>query len=475
MMGTSSGKDYMDRIDALQNVIWLNGEKIKGNVSEHPAFNGIIQSKAALYDEVQRHSDLLMDHTKQFNFAYEIPRTKDELKKRGKAIRHWATKTAGMLGRSPDYVSSAIMAMAASSTFFGTYQQNMDRIFAEAREKDYTFTHTFINPQVSRKFYWPDGDDETVIAAKVIDETEEGIVIQGARMLATQGGLTDQLLVLPAGSFTDPSYLFGFCIASNTPGLSFVCRPSYAEDTTSFNDPLASRFDEGDAMVMFDHVLVPWDRVFLYGDSDAAAVIKTETGMEAFLLYQSANRQIAKTEWMLGIAQLMAESLVVTEYQHIQEKISEIAMAHEIMKGFVLAAEEEGEVNARGLFVPNGLKLKMAFHYFQKAYPRLTDILTLIGASGLIAIPSEKDFQSAIEPALSLTLRGEKITAENKVKLFRLAWDLTMSAFGSRQTLYEQMFFGDPVRTPVSLYASYDKEVAKEKIASFLNIQLEEE
>ena len=474
-MGTSTGKEYVERIDALNNEIWMDGVKISGNVSEHPAFNGIIKSKSVLYDLVKQQPDVLMDSTKQFNFSYEIPHTKEDLKKRGEAIRVWASETAGMLGRSPDYVSSAIMAMAGSAKYFGTYQKNMEHIFEEARDKDFTFTHTFINPQVSRKFYWPDGDDETIIAAKVVKETDEGLIVSGARMLATQGGLTDQLLVLPAGSFTDPSYLFGFCIASNTPGLSFVNRPSYAENTTSFDQPLSSRFDEGDAMVVFENVLVPWDRVFLYGDSDIAFALKTETGVESFLLYQSANRQIAKTEWILGVAQLMVESLSVTEYQHIQEKISEIAMAHEIMKGFVLAAEHEAELNAGGVMVPNGIKLKMAFHYYQKVYPRITDILTLIGASGLICIPSEKDFASPIEQSLTRTLQGDKITAKDKIKLFRMAWDLTMSAFGSRQTLYEQMFFGDPVRTPVSIYSVYSKDAAKKLVTSFLDIKPHEE
>ncbi|MDQ0208515.1 4-hydroxyphenylacetate 3-monooxygenase, oxygenase component [Alkalicoccobacillus murimartini] len=474
-MGTATGKEYLDRINALNNEIWIDGEQIQGKVSEHPAFKGVLESKAKLYDQVKQDPDMLMDSTKQNNFSYEIPRTKEQLVKRRQAIRSWASQSVGTLGRSPDYVSSAIMAMAGYSEYFGEYKENIEKIYEEAREKDYTFTHTFINPQVSRKFYWPDGDDETIIAAKVVKETEEGLVIRGARLLATQGGLTDQLLVLPAGSFTDSAYLFGFCIASNTPGLSFICRPSYASGVTSFDQPLAARFDEGDAMVVFNDVLVPWNRVFLYDDSDISSGLKTGTGMEQFLLFQAANRQVAKTEWILGIAQLMAESLNVTEYQHIQEKISEIAMAHEIMKGFVLSSEEQAELNEGGVLVPDGTQLKMAFHYYQKVYPRLTEILTLLGASGLICIPTEKDFDSQIEESLTLTLQGERISARDKVKLFRLAWDLTMSSFGSRQTLYERMFFGDPVRTPVSIYSTYKKEAAKNLVSTFLNINQQEE
>ncbi|TSB44908.1 4-hydroxyphenylacetate 3-monooxygenase, oxygenase component [Alkalicoccobacillus porphyridii] len=472
-MGTVTGKEYVDRINGLKNQIWIDGERVQGDLSDHPAFRGILSTKAALYDFVQSNPNQLMDASQKYNFSFEIPRTHEQLIKRREAIRFWASQSAGLLGRSPDYVNSAIMAMASYAPFFGEYSDNMKQIYEEAREQDYSFTHTFINPQISRKFYWPDGDDETVIAAKVVKETPEGLVIRGARMLATQGGLTDQLLVLPAGSFTDSSYLFGFSIPSNTPGLSFVCRPSYAENASTFDQPLASRFDEGDAMVVFDDVLVPWKRVFLYGDSEITSNLKTDTGLEAFLLYQSANRQLVKTEWILGIAQLMVESLSVAEYQHIQEKVSEVAMAKEIMNGLILASEEAAIKNEYGVLVPNGLQLKMAFHYYQKTYPRLAEILTLLGASGLICIPTEKDFESPNEAVLSHTLQGERLAAKDKIKLNRMAWDLTMSSFGSRQTLYERLFFGDPVRTPVSIYSMYPKESAKEKVLSFLSIDLE--
>lgn len=471
-MGTVTGKDYLARINSMNNHIWIDGEQVQGNLSDHPAFHGILKTKAGLYDFVKENPKHLMDESQQFNFSYEIPFTHEHLKKRKKAIRSWASISAGVLGRSPDYVNSAIMAMAGYAGFFGEYADHMKDMYLEAKEQDFSFTHTFINPQVSRKFYWPDGDDETVIAAKVVKESADGLVIRGARMLATQGGLTDQLLVLPAGNFTDKSYLFGFCIPSNSPGLSFVNRPSYSVNTSSFDDPLASRFDEGDAMVVFNDVLVPWDRVFLYGDSDVAADLKAGTGLESFLLYQSSNRQVVKTEWMFGIAQLMAESLGVTEYQHIQEKLSELAMNIEIMNGLILSSEETAKINKEGVLVPDGMKLKMAYHYYQKTYPRLAEIITLLGASGLICLPSEKDFASKIEPVLSHTLLGVNLTAKDKVKLNRLAWDLTMSSFGSRQTLYERMFFGDPARTPVAVFSMYEKEQSKKQVLDFLSIDL---
>jgi 4-hydroxyphenylacetate 3-monooxygenase len=97
------------------------------------------------------------------------------------------------------------------------------------------------------------------------------------------------------------------------------------------------------------------------------------------------------------------------------------------------------------------------------------EIMQLLGASGLMAIPSESDFQSEIRPDLDKYLQAANSDAYNRVKLFRLAWDMCMSAFGTRQTLYERFFFGDPVRMAGALYNGYDKQPYVDRVKAFLD------
>ena len=139
-----------------------------------------------------------------------------------------------------------------------------------ARENDLSFAHTFISPQVNRSQIYFENTAEP-IAAKVIGENEEGIIIKGARLLATQGGLTDEVLVFSVGKFLfNEDEAFAFSIPSNTKGIKFICRDSFIGGQSSFNHPLSSRFEEMDSIIVFDNVLVPWDRVFYYNNAEVA-------------------------------------------------------------------------------------------------------------------------------------------------------------------------------------------------------------
>ncbi|WZY00501.1 4-hydroxyphenylacetate 3-hydroxylase N-terminal domain-containing protein [Bacillus sp. FSL W7-1360] len=475
-MAMTTGDKYLKRIAQLQSEVWLEGECIRGGLTKHAAFRSVLQAKAKLYDMVQEpaHQSLLQSSDHTSNFTFEMPRTKEDLVKRGKATRLWANEAAGVLGRSPDYVNTIVTVLAASKAYFSQagveYGENIQGIYERAVKHDYTFTHTFVNPPISRKPYYPDGENQEVpIAAKIIDETAEGLVIDGARLLATQGGMTDEILVLPSTAFVDSDYLYGFAIPSDTKGLRFLCRPSVCK-TSVFDYPLSSQFEEGDAIVVFDHVLVPWSRVFLYRNELLTSDLFSKTGAEAYMLYQAANRQVVKTEWLLGLAQALVDVMGIEQHQHVQGKIAEMIIALEAMRGFVCSAESQAQVNEFELMVPKIEPLRAAVSYYQATYPRLVEMLQLLGASHFIAAPNEQDFASPIASQLERFVRGESTTAKEKTQLIRCIRDMTMTEFGIRQTLYERYFFGDPIRVLSSLYHLYEPEKAayRERVERFL-------
>ena len=98
----------------------------------------------------------------------------------------------------------------------------------------------------------------------------QGIIIKGARLLATQGGITDEIVVISTGGVNDKANGFAFAIPSNSEGLKFVCRESFVGGDSTFNYPLSSRYEEMDSIVVFDNVLVPWERVFYYDNIGVA-------------------------------------------------------------------------------------------------------------------------------------------------------------------------------------------------------------
>ncbi len=368
------------------------------------------------------------------------------------------------------------MTLRHSKDFFDQrFQSNIITTYEQAVQNDLSFTHTFVNPQTNRSTQYDefvhDLDDEAVIAARNLSETEDGIIIHGARLLATQGGITDELLVLPAASpIMEPAYAFAFTIPSNEKGIHFYCREPYAPNTknNTFNYPLSSRFDEIDTIIVFDHVLIPWERVLFYKDCERAQSVYNQTDLNLLLLFQAVSRQIIKTEFLLGICESMASTISITQYQHIQEKISEIIVTLEIMQALLYRAEIEGAKNHFGMFVPLATPLMVASTYYQKTYPKLIQSLQQIGASGLISLPTEADFSEEISSPLHHYLKSQTLDGKGKTQLSRLAWDLTMSSFGARQTQYERYFFGDPVRLSSALYNSYDKAPFANAISAFL-------
>jgi 4-hydroxyphenylacetate 3-monooxygenase len=387
-------------------------------------------------------------------------------------FQEWAKMSAGMMGRSPDYMNTAVMALAASADFFGQqhpkYADHLRRLYEQAMKHDWSFTHTFINPQVNRSLCYVE-DGEEIIAAKVVRETADGIVLKGARLLATQGGMTDELLVLPAGgNFIGDEYIYAFSIPSNTPGLKFICRQSFVGDSSTFNSPLSSRFEEIDALVVFDNVLVPWERVFLYKNAWIAKDLYTESHLSAMLLHQVLARRVVKTEYFLGVVNLLVEALQIGEYQHVKEIASEIIAALETLKALLLSSEMNAKADRRGTMVPDLAPLNAAAFLYPRLYPRFAEIIQLLGASGLVCLPTESDFASPIRPDLDRYLQAATLSANERVQLFRLAWDMTMSAFGTRQTLYERFFFGDPVKFSVTFYNSYDQTKCVEMVRQFL-------
>ncbi|NPC93422.1 4-hydroxyphenylacetate 3-monooxygenase, oxygenase component [Bacillus sp. WMMC1349] len=480
-MGIISGKEFINRINQLQNDIWFDGKQIEGNISEHYAFKGLLKTKSSLYD-LQMNENLMNEmtflpsgKTEPIGLSYLQPKTKEDLIKRRTMIEHWARHTHGLMGRSPDYMNTAIMSFASSTSLLNNrencFPEHIRALYDQAMKEDLSFTHTFITPQLNRSQINL-MQTEQPISAKVIEKNKQGIVIQGARLLATQGGLTDEILIFSAPRFyLNQDEAFAFSIPSNTKGVKFICRESFVSSESTFNHPLASRYEEMDSIVVFDHVLVPWERVFFYDHVEAANDFVVQSSFHAFTIHQVVTRQIVKTEFLLGIAQLLVDTINVSEYQHIQEKLSEIIIGLETIKALLEKAENDATLDEWGYMRPSLIPLKVISTVFPKIYPRFTEIIQLIGASGIVTLPTENAFHSDLKEDLNHYLQGTKTSGVDRVKIFRLAWDLTMSSFGTRQTQYERYFFGDPIRLASRLYDSYPTDKQVKTVQEFLNIE----
>jgi 4-hydroxyphenylacetate 3-monooxygenase len=465
--GARRGEQVLRRLRERPPAIWYAGELVT-DVTAHPAFAGGVRTLAELYDLQWRDPAASLFETangRRCGRSFLMPRTHDELASVSAAMKISADHTSGMMGRSPDYLNRALTGFAAGARFLGEpdrrFGENAVHIYERIRDADLCLTHTLIPPQANRAA-GSAGQSDPYLAARVKEETHSGLVIRGCRMLATLP-VADEIMVLPStllkSKDEDAPYAFGFVIPSDTEGLRFMCRESVDYGRSRFDHPFGSRFEEMDAVVVFDDVLVPWDRVLLYRDVPRCNQAYARTGAVVHMAHQVVVKNIAKSEFMLGLAALLVDTIAVESFQHIQEKLAEIWVSMETMKAMLRAAEADATLDEWGVMRPAWNPLDAARNLFPRLYPRMVEIIQQIGASGLVAMPTEQDLRGPLVEDIKHYYQAARADAFDRIPLFRLAWDVALSAFGSRQVLYERFFFGDPVRMAGALVTGHDAEI----------------
>jgi 4-hydroxyphenylacetate 3-monooxygenase len=223
-----------------------------------------------------------------------------------------------------------------------------------------------------------------------------------------------------------------------------------------------------DCIVFFDDVVVPWERVFLYGDVTRLNNTAFVTHSSAHTAHQGAAKNLAKCELVLGVALLVTETLGNGHLPHAEERIGELIMYTELMKACMRAAEADASLDQWGVMCPSVLPAETTRNLFMTAYPRMTEILQLLGSSSLMILPSKADFASPLAGHLEQYLATDGSTARDRVRLFHLAWDIACSSFGARQVLYERFFASDPLTRARALGAMFPKKEVTDRVLAFL-------
>jgi 4-hydroxyphenylacetate 3-monooxygenase len=481
-MPARTGAEYIKGLQDHGPEVYLNGKRVK-DVTTHPGLRNGVQTMAKLMD--MQHDVRLRDEMTyespttgdRVGLSFITPRTLEDLERRRVMMHHWARTTCGMMGRSPDFMNVNMMAMAAAGDYFAQnrpeFKQNMQNYYEYIRENDSVLTHTLLNLQRNRAPGATALEDRTDIALSVVKETDAGIIVHGARVLATLAPLSEEIALYPTTSHMLPDNApsptsFAFAIPCNTPGLKFQCRESFDLSRSHYDHPLGSRFEEMDAVAFFDNVLVPWERVFLLGDVALCNNMQLATHRHLHAGQQVVTRNVAKCEFVLGLANLMTETLGSNDSTEVQTLIAEIIENLEVTKACLRTAEVDAKIDEWGVMCPSELPLQVARNMFIRMYPRMGEILQLLGSSSLMALPSEADMEGPLAEEISRYLETDTSSAKDRVQLFRLAWDVSCSAFGTRQILYERFFQADSVRNAVILYNMTDREPASNVVRDFL-------
>ena len=363
--------------------------------------------------------------------------------------------TYGMMGRLPDFMNAYLLDVKSSLEHVGKHEEaaRMGDYLAKLRRQDLAVTHTLVDPQSDRSTH-----DAPAEAVRIVERREDGIVIRGARLLSTLAPLANEVFVGPYVPRRpgQEDYALVCTLPLDAPGLKIVCRQAYDRGDGVFDTPLSGRFDEGDAILVFDDVFVPRDRVVVAGDLDAYNnVVRNAVGYGPL---QGAARSTAKLKVLAGLATVAARTTGRAASPRYQEEIGEVMGLLNVAEGLFDGAaldlsrrigerRDPGSVR-RGHGRPgeeSRVGIAALTFFFPHAIAKAVEVLRLVAGSGAIVMTEGELRHEEIGHLVEKYVHGPGISAERRLQVMRMVWDMTCSPFAARQALYERYYTGDPI------------------------------
>ncbi len=480
---TTAVKTGADHIRSLCDgrEVFIDGERVD-NVTTHPAFRNAVRSAAALYDyqadpkHIEHMTFQSPTNGKRVNRTWFMPTTYEEMVQRRESMVAWLRLHGGFMGRSPDHLASALVGQAMGIEVFEQYEPARAKAFRDyftyARDHDLFLTYVIINPQVDRSKAWGDQDDEYLVAG-VVDEGGEGITVRGAKMLGMSSIMANEVFVANLQPLRpgEERYALSFAIPMHTPGLKVLSRKSFeASATSEFDNPLATHFDENDALMYFDDVKAPWERVFVYRNTDMCRAQFHDTAGHMYQNYQAQLRLLVKLQFLLGIGLMITETIGTRHMPQVDQELGQLADQAAMVEGMVYGMEAAGGAYGQ-YYVPKKHLMYAAQVLSQELYPNYIRTLRELAGGSLIMLPSfVRDFEHPqLKPIIQKTQQPPAMAPEDRVKFLKLAWDAIGSEFASRHLQYEMFYAGAQFVTKGHSARTYDWEQARRLVQQMLD------
>ena len=444
--------------------IYIYGERVK-DVTEHPAFRNSARSVALLYDALhdQATKDVLTAPTDTGSGGYtmkffKVAHSREDVIAQRDAIAAWARISYGWLGRSPDYKAAFLNTLGANAEFYGKFADNARAWYSRAQERVLYMNHALVHPPIDRS---RPADEVADVCVHVEEETDNGLIVSGAKVVATASALTHQTFIAHAGlPLKDKRFAPIFVVDMNTPGVKLMARASYelaaAATGSPFDYPLSSRLDENDSILIFDRALIPWENVFAY-DVEQANQFIPKSGFIIRAMFQAMLRLGVKLDFISGLLLKSLELTGTKEFRGVQTRLGEVLAYRELIWSLTEAMVRNPEPWIGGSVQPEPQACDSYRWISTVIYPKIREIIFQDLGSALIYLPSHvKDFAvPELRGYLDKYVRGSGgVAAEERVKTLKMLWDAVGTEFGGRHELYERNYQGNHEQIRVSIFGA---------------------
>jgi 4-hydroxyphenylacetate 3-monooxygenase len=449
-----TGKEYIESLRDGRE-IYIYGQKVK-DVTTHPAFRNAAQTIAKLYDALHDPAQQAVltcpTDTGTGGFTHKffrVAKSREDLIGQREAIAHWARMSYGWMGRTPDYKASLMNTLGAHSEFYGKFADNAKAWHKRAQDHVLFMNHAIVNPPVDRS---KAADQVKDVFITIQKETDAGMYVSGAKVVATSSALTHynflgQNAAMP---INDSDLAVMFIAPMNAPGVKLFCRTSYEMMAsvmgTPFDYPLSSRFDENDAIFVFDNVLIPWEDVLVHRDIDRIRTFYPRSGFLNGFQFQGCTRLAVKLDFLVGVIAKALRATGADEFRGNQAMLGEVIAWRNLFWAISDAMAMNPVPWVGDAVLPN-VQSGSSYRVFAgEAYGRIKEIIEKIVASALIYLPSSAlDFKNPdIDKYLEKYVRGSNnIGYRERIKIMKLLWDSIGTEFGGRHELYELNYAGN--------------------------------
>ena len=448
-----SGNEYLESLRDGRRV--YIGNELVEDVTTHVAFRNAAKSFSLIYDlkSAPENRDVMSfeENGDRFSTYFLMPKTDEDLKKRMETHRRIAEWSHGLLGRSPDHVSSFVTGLAMKPEMFEEigqgYGVNIVNYYKYMRANDIFACYTVLPPQGARKPELYEREGMTVPTLHVSDEDDNGVTLNGMKMLGTSAIFSNETWVgnlLPLAPNQEKESIT-CAVPLNEEGISIWSRkPLEKYAVTEFDNPLSWRFDESDAMVVFEDVKVSWEKVFVHDNPEMSRGIYVKSPSHSMGNHQSNIRFLEKLKLIVGIAHKIVEANGVGHIPAVQGILGELAAQQAALEAIIQGQLSQPESLVDGYLNINRRYMYAAHHWCTTNYSKICDVIRDLMGGGPFQMPA--DISVIDNPEMKNTFEkywsvpGQ--TAIDRMKLYKLAWDLIGSEFAGRHIQYERFYAG---------------------------------
>src|SRR5579864_2997698 len=381
--------------------VYIGAERVD-DVTSHPAFRNGARTIAALYDlkadPAKRDLFALEENGECFGLPWLRCRTREDLRRRMRAMKAIADASYGLIGRSPDHVAGLITGLAMRPELLNDltpgFGDNLVRFYERARK-----------------------DDLYIGNLTAIDDKRQSESITAA-------------------------------IPNNAPGVSFWAREPYERHARQEADyPLSYRFDENDAVLVCDRVKIPWERVFLHNNGAWSRRIYIETPANVYQNQQSNIRFWAKMGLIVGLASRMCQANGVDKVPAVRETLGRLAALEATIGGLVNGQIEACESWPDNFVTPNRRMVYATLNWCQEHHTEIIDTLRTLAGAAPLQMPASIDLlaDAGLKDRFERWWGTAPMPAAARYKLYKLVWDLIGSEFAGRHMLYEKFYAGNSI------------------------------